>query len=152
MGNGEEPGYSGKPRRARGELESAVLATLWAAPGPLTAAQIRERLPDGLAYTTVLTALSRLHAKGVLTRRRSGRGFAYEPLRDEATETADRMRSLLDRGRDREAVLARFVSELSPDDEALLQRLLDTSPGQTRPDARGRADRADGPAGGGGRL
>jgi hypothetical protein len=34
------------------------------------------------------------------------------------------MRSLLDRGSDREAVLTRFVSELSQEDEQLLHRLL----------------------------
>ncbi|MFJ5532780.1 BlaI/MecI/CopY family transcriptional regulator [Streptomyces sp. NPDC093261] len=118
----EAGGASG--RRARGELESSVLATLWAAEGPLTARQVRERLPGDLAYTTVLTILSRLYDKGMLVRRRKGRGYTYEPARDEASHTAERMRTLLERGSDREAVLTRFVSELSEQDEQLLQRLL----------------------------
>jgi predicted transcriptional regulator len=111
-------------RRARGELESGVLAALWAADEPLTARQVLERLPGGLAYTTVLTILSRLHDKGMLLRHPAGRGYAYAPVRDEATETAVRMHSLLERGSDREAVLTRFVSELSQEEEQLLHRLL----------------------------
>lgn len=118
----EAPGGSG--RRARGELESEVLAALWAADGPLTARQVLERLPGDLAYTTVLTILSRLHDKGMLVRCREGRGYAYAPVRDEASHTARRMRSLLEEGSDREAVLTRFVSELSAQDEQLLHQLL----------------------------
>lgn len=111
-------------RRARGELESAVLGALWAADGPLTGRQVLEQLPGNLAYTTVLTILSRLHAKGMLIRQPADRGYAYAPVRDEAADTAVRMHSLLERGSDRAAVLSRFVSELSPEDEQLLQRLL----------------------------
>ncbi|MER6530887.1 BlaI/MecI/CopY family transcriptional regulator [Streptomyces sp. NPDC001508] len=111
-------------RRARGELESSVLAALWAAEEPLTARQVLERLSGNLAYTSVLTILSRLYGKGMLVRHPAGRGNAYAPVRDEATETAVRMHSLLERGSDREAVLSRFVSELSREDEQLLHRLL----------------------------
>ncbi len=118
----ESGGVTG--RRARGELESGVLAALWAADEPMTARQVLERLPGDLAYTTVLTILSRLHDKGMLVRHPAGRGYAYAPVRDEASETAVRMHSLLERGSDREAVLSRFVSELSPEDEQLLHRLL----------------------------
>ncbi|MFJ9565784.1 BlaI/MecI/CopY family transcriptional regulator [Streptomyces fuscichromogenes] len=123
-------------RRARGELESGVLAALWAASGPLTARQVQERLPGDLAYTTVLTILSRLHDKNTLVRHRAGRGYAYAPVRDEASDTAQRMHTLLERGSDREAVLTRFVSELSEQDEQLLHRLLgeqDGHPGDEGP-------------------
>ncbi|OLZ60730.1 CopY family transcriptional regulator [Streptomyces sp. IMTB 2501] len=124
----EAGGASG--RRARGELESNVLATLWSADGPLTARQALERLPGDLAYTTVLTILSRLYDKGMLVRHREGRGYAYEPARDEASHTAQRMKSLLEGGSDREAVLTRFVSELSRQDERLLHQLLAGHEGQ----------------------
>ncbi|MGW2822484.1 BlaI/MecI/CopY family transcriptional regulator [Streptomyces sp. NPDC001443] len=132
-------GASGTPgRRARGELEGSVLAALWSAHHPLTARQVLERLPSDLAYTTVLTTLSRLHDKGMLIRHREGRGYAYAPVRDEATHTARRMRSLLDEGSDREAVLSRFVSELSDQDEQLLHELLSVHEGP-----RGRRGDAD---------
>jgi predicted transcriptional regulator len=117
-------GPAGGGRRAPGELESSVKSVLWAATGALTAAQVTERLPGGLAYTTVLTILSRLYDKGQLTRQRAGRGYAYAPVRDEAEDTAVRMVSLLERGTDRQAVLARFVSELSAEDDSLVQALL----------------------------
>jgi len=132
----DEPGVT-SGRRARGELESGVLAALYGADEPQTARQVRERLPGDLAYTTVLTILSRLHDKGMLVRHRAGRGYAYAPARDEATHTAERMRSLLEHGTDREAVLIRFVSELSEQDEQLLQRLL------AGPDGPHHADRTD---------
>jgi predicted transcriptional regulator len=130
-----ESGESSR-RRGRGELENSVLAALWAADGPLTARQVRERLPGDLAYTTVLTILSRLHDKGMLVRRREGRGYAYEPARDEASHTAERMRTLLEHGSDREAVLARFVSELSEQDEQVLHRLLAGDPHDDLADER----------------
>ncbi|MFF4958875.1 BlaI/MecI/CopY family transcriptional regulator [Streptomyces sp. NPDC001222] len=111
-------------RRGRGELEGDVLAALWAIGSPSTARQVQERLPGDLAYTTVLTILSRLYDKGLLVRHREGRGYAYEPARDEASHTAHRMHSLLEGGSDREAVLASFVSELSAQDEQMLHHLL----------------------------
>jgi predicted transcriptional regulator len=122
---GERENGGGPPgRRAAGELESGLMAVLWASPGPMTAAQVSEQFSGELAYTTVLTILSRLFDKGKLTRQRSGRGYSYVPVRDEAADTAGRMVSLLDRGSDRQAVLARFVAELSDADEALIQDLL----------------------------
>ncbi|GAA1219564.1 BlaI/MecI/CopY family transcriptional regulator [Kitasatospora nipponensis] len=114
----------GSGRRAAGELESSVLAVLWAADSPLTATQVNERLPGELAYTTVVTIMSRLHDKGTLRRERAGRSYAYAPVRDEAAHTSRLMHSLLHHGSDREAVLARFVSDLSDEDEQLIQRLL----------------------------
>ncbi|MEZ0067299.1 putative transcriptional regulator [Streptacidiphilus sp. MAP12-20] len=101
-----------------------MMAVLWAADGALTASQVGARLPGELAYTTVLTILSRLYEKGQLARHKAGRGYAYAPVRDEAADTAGRMVSLLERGSDRKAVLARFVDELSAEDEALMQDLL----------------------------
>lgn len=111
-------------RRAAGELEAAVLSVLQAAGTPLSPARVRERLGGGLAYTTVVTILSRLHGKGVLSRRKDGRAFAYAPVADEPGLAARRMAQVLDAGPDREAVLARFVSGLSGRDEQLLRRML----------------------------
>lgn len=132
-GHGE---VGGTRRRARGELESGVLAALWAADEPLTAGQVRDQLPGGLAYTTVLTILSRLYDKGMLVRHRQGRGYAYEPAGDEASHTAERMRALLEHGSNREAVLARFVSGLSVEDENMLHRLLAGSDHGAHPEHR----------------
>jgi predicted transcriptional regulator len=120
----EQPGADAAGRRAAGELEAAVLATLHAAGAPLSPGEVRDRLGDDLAYTTVVTILSRLHAKGVLDRRKAGRAFLYAPVADEPGLAARRISQMLDAEPDREAVLARFVSGLSGKDEELLRRML----------------------------
>jgi predicted transcriptional regulator len=111
-------------RRAKGSLESEVLATLWAAGRPLTAGEVAEALGGELAYTTVQTILSRLNAKGAVRREAAGRAHAYTPVLDDAGMAAHRMQELLDKGGDRAAVLARFLGSLAPEDEATLAALL----------------------------
>jgi predicted transcriptional regulator len=105
-------------------LEDEVLAVLWSESGPVGPAEVQTRLEGSLAYTTVMTTLARLHRKGLATRERAGRGFRYAPAVDEASHTAEAMKDLLARRHDRAAVLAQFVSRLSPGDEETLQRLL----------------------------
>lgn len=117
----------GSRRRGQGELEALVLAALREADGPVTAGRVRECLGGGLAYTTVITILTRLLAKGVVTRERAGRSFVWTPASDRAGLAAHRMRRVLDAEGDREAVLASFVTGLGPDDERLLRGLLGRS-------------------------
>jgi predicted transcriptional regulator len=111
-------------RRGAGELEAAVLEALQHSGSPLAPGEVRERIGGDLAYTTVVTILSRLHAKGVLDRRKSGRAYRYMPVADEPGLAARRMARVLDEEADREAVLARFVSTLSESDEELLRKML----------------------------
>ena len=117
MGGGE--------RRAAGALGAEILAILREADGPLTPGEVRQRLaPQGeLSYSTVVTIVSRLHAKGLLARQRAGRGFTYTPL-DEASLAASRMSQVLGGENDHDAVLSRFVSGLSSRDARLLRELL----------------------------
>jgi predicted transcriptional regulator len=116
-------------RRPAGALEAEVLALLRAAGAPLSPGQVQDRLAQGdpsyatLSYSTVVTILSRLHAKGRLSRQRDGRAFAYTVV-DEASLAASRMSQALDTGDDHDAVLTRFVSGLSGRDARLLRRLL----------------------------
>lgn len=111
-------------RRGQGELEALVLSALREADGPATAGWVQERLGGGLAYTTVITILTRLLAKGAVTRERTGRSFAWTSASDQAGLAAHKMRRVLDSENDREAVLASFVTGLGPDDERLLRELL----------------------------
>ena len=105
-----------------------MLACLGAAGRGLTAAQVLADLGSDLAYTTVMTTLTRLHAKGVLARETSGRAYRYTiaagPGTLAASVTAHRMLRLLDTEPDRAGVLARFVADLNPQDEQLLTELL----------------------------
>ncbi|MFE3327903.1 BlaI/MecI/CopY family transcriptional regulator [Streptomyces sp. NPDC059176] len=117
-------------RRGQGELEGQVLAALHQAPGAVPAAWVQERLGGSLAYTTVMTILTRLHAKGAVARRRAGRSFEWTAIADEAGLAALRMRKVLDAETDREAVLARFLTSLTPGDEQVLRDLLAQGPGE----------------------
>lgn len=55
-----------------GDRELEVLHTLWRE-GPSTVAEVRERLDDDLAYTTVLSTLRNLEAKQLVTHSTEGR-------------------------------------------------------------------------------
>ncbi|MGW0958277.1 BlaI/MecI/CopY family transcriptional regulator [Streptomyces gelaticus] len=123
-GDAAPPGSGRLRRRGQGELEAQVLAVLRSANGPATAGWVQEHLEGDLAYTTVITILSRLYAKKAVTRSREGRSYTWTSAWDEAGLAALRMRRVLDGERDRDAVLARFISALSPGDEERLRVLL----------------------------
>ena len=114
--------------RPRGALEREVLTCLAAADHPLAPADVQAELGGGLAYTTVMTTLSRLHVKGAISRQSAGRGYVYSlqggPGAAQASMTAHRMLKLLEGGSDRAGVLSRFVADLSQEDERLLSDLL----------------------------
>ncbi|MFE0703118.1 BlaI/MecI/CopY family transcriptional regulator [Streptomyces sp. NPDC058872] len=111
-------------RRRQGELETQVLAVLREASEPVPVAWVRERLGGALAYTTVITILTRLRVKGAVERERTGRSFRWTAVADGAGLAALRMRRVLDAEADRQAVLASFVTGLSPNEERLLRELL----------------------------
>ena len=104
-----------------------MLALLQESELPLSPGQVQQRLAARqlaeLSYSTVVTIMSRLHAKGLLARERAGRAFAYTPV-DEASLAAGRMGRALDAGPSHDAVLARFASGLSRRDARLLRDLL----------------------------
>ena len=115
---------SANSRRPAGALEAEIVATLWAAGEPLTPKAVQSQLGGELAYTTVMTALTRLYDKGVVSREKSGRAYAYTAVLDAPGIAAARMRELLESGGDRQAVLARFLGSLSDHDERALIELL----------------------------
>lgn len=110
-----------------------MLGVLAAAQEPLTPGAVRARLMVPLAYTTVMTALTRLLAKGAVTRQRCGRAYAYRRA-DPAAAAARQMVGVLGRGDDRAVVLAHFLEELDPDDVPVLQRLLSEAGGEPGPE------------------
>ena len=104
-------------------LEQEVLAALWAADGPQSPTDVHAVFGGELAYTTVFTILARLVEKGLVARERSSRGHRYRPAKGEAQLAAEQMRALLSRGSG-EAVLQHFVNGLTPDEEAVLRRIV----------------------------
>ncbi|MFF5719812.1 BlaI/MecI/CopY family transcriptional regulator [Streptomyces buecherae] len=133
-------------RRGQGELEALVMRVLQGAGEPVTAARVQQELGGDLAYTTVVTILTRLHGKHSVTRHRAGRSFRWAPAADEAGLAAQRMRRVLDGHSDRDAVLASFVSGLSADDERLVRELLHDAPAEADATAQAQAEPGDDPA------
>lgn len=58
------------------DREADVMQVLWDH-GPSLVAEVRERLTDELAYTTVLTVLRTLETKGYVSHEEEGRGHRY---------------------------------------------------------------------------
>ena len=73
------------------DREAELMEVLWDR-GPSTVAEVREALPDDLAYTTVLTMLRTLETKGFIEHTGEGRAHRYSPLveRDAARQSAVR--------------------------------------------------------------
>ena len=101
------------------------MGVLWRADRALSVREVEQRLNAGrvapLAYTTVMTVLSRLAGKNILHRQPQGRGFVYRPAVADTAEIA--VRGVLDEFG--EAALARFVDrvELDPALRARLRKL-----------------------------
>lgn len=111
-------------RRAIGALEDEIMSFLWAVGAPCTPSQVHEAIAPELAYTTVMTVLSRLWRKGLLERERAGRAFVYAPISSEEVHRAEAMRSTLLEAGDPDAVLSSFVEALDPGEIGTLRRLL----------------------------
>lgn len=113
-----------------GELESLVMNVLWDSDEPLTPASVRDRLgrSRSLAYTTVMTILTRLWDKGFVERRQVGRAFAYTPRQSREEQAAQRMGELLAATGDRSVALSRFVASLPPEQLAELRRAVEQGP------------------------
>ncbi len=110
------------------DRELDVMAVLWEL-GSGTVREVQQRLEPELAYTTVLTILRTLEAKGHVWHEPEGRAHRYYPTvaREEAAGTA--LRRLVKRlfSGSPEALLAQLVSEQELSEEELrrLRRLLD---------------------------
>ncbi|TFV99266.1 BlaI/MecI/CopY family transcriptional regulator [Leifsonia flava] len=115
-----------------GDLERAVMDLLWDAATPLTANELRAALEAGgaaaggrdVAATTVLTVLSRLETKGFVDRTRESRPHLYTAVSGRAEHTAELMHEVLGTASDRDAALARFVGQVSPEEAEMLRTLL----------------------------
>jgi len=115
------------------DRELDVMAVLWEL-GSGTVAEVQARLPDRLAYTTVLTVLRTLEEKGYVTHEEEGRAYRYRPLveRERAGQSAlRRMVRKLFLGSP-ELLVTQLVSDRSLTEEELrrLRRLLDERLGE----------------------
>lgn len=110
-----------------GDLEHAVMEVLWVSGESLTVREVLDRISGReLAYTTVMTVLSRLETKGVTTRERDGRAWRYRPAVTRESLTAQAMRSPLHAlsSEDRQAAILHFLADASPDDLAAVREAM----------------------------
>ncbi len=64
-----------------GELEEKVMEIIWNK-GNATVKEVNEQLTrsgEKYAYTTIMTILDRLYKKGILDRKKEGKGYRYFP-------------------------------------------------------------------------
>ncbi len=118
-------------RKDFGPLESEVMDVVWRAARPVAVREVIDDLngprSEPLAYTTVMTVMSRLAEKDVLSRRKVGRGYVYEANAPDAAGIAvkDVLRAYGD------VAVAHFVDEARADPSLRrrLQRMLDDADG-----------------------
>lgn len=109
-----------------GDLEAVVMGVVWKQ-GEATVRQVKDALePERhLAYTTVMTVLSRLRDKGLLDRRKEGRAYVYLPAATQEKVAGSLLRSLIDRlyGGQAERAIAHLLETEAEVDEQELERL-----------------------------
>lgn len=116
------------PEQLLGELEAAIMQVIWRE-GEVTVREIWIALqPErALAYTTIMTVMSRLADKRVLAKRKQGKTYYYRAVgtRDEfVTQRAERaVRDVLASFGD--AAMALFLRELDAVDQERLAALRD---------------------------
>lgn len=109
------------------EREAELMEVLWDR-GPSTVTEVREKLQDELAYTTVLTILRKLEAKGYVGHEEEGRAHRYRASvgREAARRSALRDLSLKLFKGSTELLLTHLVSDqaLSEDEIQRIRQML----------------------------
>lgn len=110
------------------DRELDVMSVLWDL-GDATVAEVRARLTDDLAYTTVLTVLRTLEQKGHVEHTGEGRAHRYHPLVKREAAGRSALRRLLDKvfQGSPELLMTHLVSDKNLSDEELrrLRKLLE---------------------------
>jgi BlaI family transcriptional regulator, penicillinase repressor len=110
------------------DREMDVMNVLWEL-GAGTVAQVRARLADDLAYTTVLTVLRTLEEKGYVDHLEEGKAYRYRPLVARRDASASALRRVLRKVFDDspELLMTHLVSDRGLSDEELrrMRALLD---------------------------
>lgn len=114
--------------RYLGELQAEVMAAFWRR-GDATVRDVVDDLnrTRKLAYTTVLTLVSRLWTRGLLVREPEGRGFRYRPAKSRDVLLGELSDELIDRlfadfGEIAVARLGERLETLDPKRRARLER------------------------------
>lgn len=123
-----------------GELERAVLQTLWECAEPLSVRDVLARLRrrPAPAYTTILTVLDRLHDKDLVAREKEGKAFRYKARVTRegwVGEQAARVLTAVD-GPPNQAVLVAFLDSAERVQPEVIERLSSLLAARKRGSAR----------------
>lgn len=115
-----------------GPLQKRIMDVIWR----VRRASVQDVLDEinrggrgALAYTTVMTVMTQLWEKGLLSRRKSGRAYIYRPTSDERGYNVRRIQEFFARllGRDEKYVASHLLDALEDEDpdqiEALIKEL-----------------------------
>ena len=110
------------------DRELDVMAVLWDR-SSATVAEVRERIPDELAYTTILTVLRTLEEKGHVGHREEGKAHRYFPLVERRVAGRSALSRLIDTvfNGSPELLLTQLVTERDLSEEQLkrIRKLMD---------------------------
>jgi predicted transcriptional regulator len=113
------------------DREADVMQILWDH-GPSVVAEVRARLSDELAYTTVLTILRTLEVKGYVRHEEEGRVHRYFPAVQRRAARKSALRHLTSKlfNGSSELLLAHLVADrkLTPQQIQRMRKLLDGKP------------------------
>ena len=114
-------------RKILGDLEADVMEAIWAL-GQATVHDVHERLDAAdreLAYTTVMTVMSRLADKGLLEKQKDGAAYVYMPAASKEEFTRRTVGTVLSELLDdfSAPVMSQFVELVGEQDEAAIEAL-----------------------------
>ena len=100
------------------DREADIMQILWER-GPSTVAEVRQALSDDLAYTTVLTILRNMHAKGYVDHKPEGRAHRFFPKIQQQAARKNAVKHLMGKlfKGSAELLLTQLVSEHKLDDD-----------------------------------
>jgi len=109
-----------------GELEAEIMEILWLA-GETTVREVYQALLKGrdIAYTTVMTVMTRLADKGILIREADGNAYLYRPSMSRQVFVAEMVGEVLDAllSSHSAQTVSHFVARLDEANAAELQAL-----------------------------
>jgi predicted transcriptional regulator len=109
------------------DLEADIMEVIWSADDEICVHDVLDVLQQSreIAYTTVMTTVSRLFEKGLLDRRKEGRRYIYAPQMTRHEFLAELARDIYQRLPDagKDAAAAFLVDRVSESDHDELDRL-----------------------------
>ena len=122
----EKPDARSGLRQIMGDLEAEIMECVWEL-GPVSVRDVHRCLEERreIAYTTVMTVMSRLASKGLLVSRPQGRAYIYEAAADREAYCAGVVRDFMSEmlADADKAVLSQFVESVTEHDRTQLDML-----------------------------